>query len=492
MDENWDMLFASEFNVFSLSLLDVLICLVIGLLCRPLIRVSGPRMLGADYHTRVVQYSFDHVGVSNIIYRIISPIVISYILVILLSAISSGIGCPWSLSVRWMPIFLYWIVQLLVVRLQSGELYPAWTVVFQAMVSLLVAVYFDWVVVCHLATSGISAFDQSNIGWQLLTGLFLVASQLILSGIVRGVNRYNSRLRAACGQHVYPDESSEGPVNLETEKRLFKFLREYSDLLPDRFSSDVLLRALFYTVMLIEDSNRPAWFRSVERFLFRFGVAKSTGIMQVKSSIAFTDRESVVASLPLIEKIWDDFLIEGAQQKDVSLCPILSFSCDWYRYRYKELRTLAVQKSGLLYGRYCGTVSIDIQETFGEVLRFFDRAERFFPPERVVVRSKLFSSYARVMPGRELCLIDGALSILPEAVPASETRVILSSASPASFEEAKRCVTAIERFGSVISISGINEMSGCAVVAIVDEERAKELSKKLEGWRTAVVDVASG
>ena len=492
MSDNWEAFFLSEFDFFSLSPFDVAACIVIGLLCVPLIRLSGPRVLGMDYHTRVVQYTFDDVGIANIVYRIISPVVTTYIMVIVLSLGSIAIGQHWSLAIRWMPVLIYWIIQILIVSIRTGEIYPIWTVFIQALVSLMTAIYFDWVVVCKLPVSGITAFDQSNIGWQVLTGIFLAASQFVLSGIIRGVNRYNNRLQRKYYQRVYPNGSAEKPLDQRTERILYKYIREYDDMLPERFSSDLLLRAFFFTVMLIEDSNRPKWFRMVERAGFCFGIVRTTGIMQVRSKKVLSDGESVAASLPIIEKIWNDFLIDASHQPFYDASPAISFSSSWYRYRYEELRKMALRKCGLLYGRYCGTVSIGIRETFGEVLHFFDCAERFFSPEYVEVKSKLFSPIAKVMPGRELCFCNGSLSILPEVVPTSETRLVVSTSASVPPEAIGRCVAAIEGCGLVISISSLNGVAGCTITALVDNAKTKGLSEMLPDWKIATVDVSKG
>ena len=492
MSDNWGAFLQSEFDFFSLSPFDVAVCIIIGLLCVPLIRLSGPRVLGMDYHTRVVQYTFDDVGLANIVYRIISPVVTTYIMLIALSLGSIAIGQQWSLAIRWMPVLIYWITQALIVSIRTGEIYPIWTVFIQALVSLMTAIYFDWVVVCKLPVSGITAFDQSNIGWQVLTGIFLAASQFVLSGIISGVNRYNSRLQRKYYQRVYPNVSAEKSLDQRTERILYKYIREYDDMLPERFSSDLLLRAFFFTVMLIEDSNRPNWFRAVERVAFRFGIVKTTGIMQVRSKKALSDEESVAASLPIIENIWNDFLIDASHQACYKTSPAISFSSSWYRYRYEELRRMALRKCGLLYGKYCGTVSIDIRETFGEVLRFFDCAERFFSPEYVEVKSALFSRIAEVMPGRELFFCNGSLSILPEVVPASGTKVVVSTSASVSPETIKRCVATIEDYGFVISASSVSGIAGCTVTALVDRAKAKGLSERLPDWKIAIVDVAKG
>ena len=492
MSENWKEFFLREFDLFALSPLDVLVCIVIGVMCVPLIRFSGPRVLGRDYRTRVVQYSYDGTGVSNIIYRIISPVVITYLLLILISLGSLALNRQWILAIRWMPIVVYWTIQAVLVSVRNGELYPVWTVLIQALVSLAVAVYFDWVVVCNLPISGITVFDQSNIGWQVLTGLFLAASQLVLFGIVRGVSRYNRRLQRSYYQRIGSDGVEKSPLDPMTERKLFRYLREYDDLLPEKYHSDILLKAFFYTVMLVEDSNRPAWFRNIERIGFRIGIAKTTGIMQVKSEKALSDQESVALSIPIIEDIWNSFLTGGVRQSNQCFSPTISFSSQWYRYRYKELRDVAICKCGLLYGRYCGSASVDIRMSFCATLYFFDCIDRFFPPEYIVVKSNLFRSLAEIIPGRELCFHNDALSIMPELIPAMDFKTVISTTVPVALEEIKNKLEIIGCLGTVISISGRSEVAGCVITAFIEDDRIEKLRTKIPDWEIDIIKVGNG
>ena len=94
---------------------------------------------------------------------------------------------------------------------------------------------------------------------------------------------------------------------------MFAYEREYGSLLPRRFSSDVLLRTVFFTIMAIEDGNRPDFIRSVERMAARFNLAKTTGIMQQMSDKPLSDVDSVKLSIPYIERMWGQYLVEFAR-----------------------------------------------------------------------------------------------------------------------------------------------------------------------------------
>ena len=173
-----------------------------------------------------------------------------------------------------MPVLFYWIIQIVVVASTKIGIYPLWTLFVQAFVSLCVSIYFDWVVIQQFPNRGIESLDQSNIGWQVLTGFFLAASYLVLYGIIYSSKKYKQKLYKHNNVFQYS-------IDVRTEERLYKYLRKYDNLLSTRYQSDLLLKAFFYTVLTIEDSNRPSWFRRLERLFFWTGKVKTTGIMQV-------------------------------------------------------------------------------------------------------------------------------------------------------------------------------------------------------------------
>ena len=66
--------------------------------------------------------------------------------------------------------------------------------------------------------------------------------------------------------YVVPSYSVSSYSSIDTdEARLFAYEREYGDLLPQRFSNDLLLRSVFFAIMAIEDGNRPEFIRTIER-----------------------------------------------------------------------------------------------------------------------------------------------------------------------------------------------------------------------------------
>ena len=90
------------------------------------------------------------------------------------------------------------------------------------------------------------------------------------------------------------------PPSQSTESRKEKYLNERYKRFKARFDSDVMvitrnerLKILIYSIMIMEDFNRPALFRLVENVAGRIGIAKTFGIMQVCNKRVCSDRESV-------------------------------------------------------------------------------------------------------------------------------------------------------------------------------------------------------
>jgi hypothetical protein len=84
------------------------------------------------------------------------------------------------------------------------------------------------------------------------------------------------------------------------ERRHLGYLRHRYDLYKRKYSDLVTANApdentetLIYAVMIYEGFNRPKAYRLLERALFHLGLAKTLGIMQVKTSVSISDRQSI-------------------------------------------------------------------------------------------------------------------------------------------------------------------------------------------------------
>ena len=85
----------------------------------------------------------------------------------------------------------------------------------------------------------------------------------------------------------------------------FNFYKSiYGDVI-EGITSDKRQQCLIYTILLYEAFNRPKVYRWIERILFRAGIAKTLGVMQVTTDRIISDEESVRLGA---QKIVDDHL----------------------------------------------------------------------------------------------------------------------------------------------------------------------------------------
>lgn len=92
-----------------------------------------------------------------------------------------------------------------------------------------------------------------------------------------------------------------------TEKRKQTYLRHRYQLYKRKYG-DIVARkapsrkveALIYAVMIYEAFNRPKLYRLLEAILFRFGLSKTLGVMQVTTQRHVSDEESVETGSELI------------------------------------------------------------------------------------------------------------------------------------------------------------------------------------------------
>lgn len=111
--------------------------------------------------------------------------------------------------------------------------------------------------------------------------------------------------------------------------------------------------------MAIEDYNRPAHIRAIERMAFPFGLSKTTGIMQQRCDRALSDEESVKLAVEYVSTMWDSYLRKFARSRKAVRGPhtALEFGTNWYRYDYESLRgvlrLLSLSCMGITLARAC-------------------------------------------------------------------------------------------------------------------------------------------
>ncbi len=351
----------------------------VSVLCVPLVDLLGP----VSIKNYVLEYDYDNsTGAINIAYRVLAPILCCYIIILLFSAfISPTAGFPYY---SWISVILYWAI-MVILKLATGRLsIPLAAFIVEIAFSIIVACLVDEVVMRDFFDLGIRAFDDSNIAFQFEVAVFFVAVQAIASLSTRRKYRIGAAGRSLYGANKkrdysalsrsYGDKTGYRPLVNTSESKLFEYERKYGNLLGDRFSQDPILRMVFFSIMAIEDSNRPAGVRLFERIACVFGAAKTTGIMQQRSDRPLSDDESVVLAAKYVEGMWDSYLSQYARSKqglfsDEAIC----FSPSWYMYDYELLANTVEESFSELYGDYCGTRLLNANGVFREVRKFEER-----------------------------------------------------------------------------------------------------------------------
>lgn len=288
----------------------------IGLSSVQLVRFAGPLAIGGQYTVEEL-YPSDESGRLNVAYRILAPTICCQLPVFIMAAICDAFSVPGP-SLRYMPTLFYWLF-LGVIKHARGKLrYRTLPFSFEAFMSLLLSVAFDhFVIDGYLGGQGLDVLDTSSIAFEFELALFGVVTFWISTFFKRYQIKFSRVYSNAAPSYVVPSDSVFGYSSIDTgEARLFSYEREYGDLLPQRFSSDLLLRSVFFAIMAIEDGNRPEFIRTIERMAAHFHLAKTTGIMQQTSDAPLSDMDSVKLAIPYIERMWDQFLVELARSAE--------------------------------------------------------------------------------------------------------------------------------------------------------------------------------
>lgn len=181
-----DVISTYEAQLYSVHGAEVIIYFFIGLLTKFMIRTAGPLVLRGKYLKEITSYTLNEESQINIFYRILSPVVYSYLIIGVVYILSSPFNFKGPRNLMWLPVVFYWCIQIVTVFRARHVRYPKWTLFAQAFLSIGVGIYFDWVVVREIPTRGIGWFEQTNIGWQFMLVFFFGVSGLILSGFVKG------------------------------------------------------------------------------------------------------------------------------------------------------------------------------------------------------------------------------------------------------------------------------------------------------------------
>lgn len=362
----------------SVTILWIVFYALIGLLSIKFVSFAGPLAIGRQYIVEEL-YPTDESGRLNVAYRILAPTICCQLPVFIVAVICDALSVPGP-SLRYMPTLFYWLL-LGVAKHAKGKLrYRTLPFLFEASMSLLISVAFDhFVIDGYLGGQGLDVLDTSSIAFEFELALFGVVTFWISTFF----KRYQIRRSSV---HSYADTPHPGfgYSSIDTsETKLFAYEREYGDLLPKRFSSDLLLRSVFFAIMAIEDGNRPEFIRTIERMAARFHLAKTTGIMQQMSDAPLSDMDSVKLAIPYIERMWDQFLVEFGRSSEGAGGDALRIFIGYYMYDYLMLSQAIRNHFAPFYGDYCGTRLLDANRVFIDVLEFEERQRYGLLPKTV-------------------------------------------------------------------------------------------------------------
>lgn len=373
---------------------------VLALVTLVMVRKFGPDAIDTGY---VVEEEYDQkTGPKNVAYRILAPMLCCGIAVFSLTMAADFFSWPLP-QWRVLPLVIYWFVLGIIKHARNRLIKYLLPFLAEAATSVAIACAFNWFVIEGYLRSenGLEVFDNSSIAFQMEVALFWVIVSSISAAFVRISNR--GTRTSPTGEARSKDESKYCCVIDTSEAKLFSFERKFGKLLPQRFQSDILLRCVFFSIMAIEDGNRPRLSRFIENVAARFGLAKTTGIMQQRGEKPLTDEESVIRAIPYVEDMWDRFLLEFARSSEGSQVHLkLQISAAYYEYDYQALSISLIRHFGKLYGDYCGTRCLNADQVIRDVLTFEENERYGFKPQRVCAPGSLCAMEPGWLSGNEM------------------------------------------------------------------------------------------
>ena len=366
----------------------VVYCLIAGAgIC--VVRRFGPFSLSSY---RVEDDYDEESSKENICYRILAPSLFCIVAVLAANGLAGLLFGEFGTLASFPPTIMYWAM-LSVIKASHRKLWDRIdSYLIEVFLSCLISIAADYFVIGAVVTEGLAVFDQSSIAFQLEVALFWALVGVTSTLFLR--KRYQvqpggaaSAGRARVRSYCY---YTAGIVDT-SEKKLASYERRFGRNLPVRYRQDILLRALFFSIMAIEDSNRPWGVRLLERVLCGFGFASTTGIMQQKSTHPLSDEESVLLAADYICGLWDDYLIAFAKSDSATggrgcIC----FTGQYYSYDFKTMRNSIEENFSLLYGDYCATRLLNANYVFKEVLAYELRNNYGLSASRVAAAGSIF------------------------------------------------------------------------------------------------------
>lgn len=268
-----------------ISAIHILIAFSLFLLVNWLGSKSGPLEMG--YVQISLDYHDDAAPAFNFLFKVLSPVIAMIILYAMFEHFGQG---NLNSCIYWVVID-YWIIRL-IITIAKGRL---------GLVNWVVQIVY-WASSIGLAWWAYSLFDKTSV----LPSASSMVDQMWLIIILFLYSVFNKM--------GGPRENTRKRICSYITKQYSRFRMEYDYMLEDVGSFQ---KALFYSIMIYEDFNRPEIARTLERILFHKSTKKHTyGIMQVQSNHYLTNEESIALAK---ERIKADLAIVLKEKKMKSL-----------------------------------------------------------------------------------------------------------------------------------------------------------------------------
>lgn len=384
-------------SIFPPDPVTILAALIISILSIKIVQRLGNYSL-MDYCLEPYDGVSRAAAVANIVYRIVAPSIASLLLYFVCGLLLELMGADIELGPRWIACFFYWLI-LICLKIVKHTFLAPFSIVLESLLSVMLTLIFDLAVIGRLYDTGFTIFDSSNIAYQ-----FILA---ILYMIIYSIAAY------------FQDQTGLGKQTANVEKALYSYRARFAPVIKKSkeyidYYNSYIFRSIFYTIMYIEDRNRPATIRRLENILCRFGIAKTTGIMQCrgieKKKKPLTDNESVLVALSEIVKMWDGFVKSHVLSESHAASTGKTWITDaWYSIESDAFETIFAESFSEFYGSYRGSKLLSCNQVFRQVLEFEKRELMHAVPGRMSIRSDLFTEVSAAFPEAIVVVENGAL-----------------------------------------------------------------------------------
>lgn len=228
----------------------------------------------------------------NFVFRVLSPIV--YLVII--STILEGIGLSRYVTNVYFIAVCYVMFRVIYIIFSGRGTLVNWVKEF---VLWFFIIYFSYVVYYKLIISRVNLLPDFST---VTNELWLV----ILFFMYEVFNRISPSL-----------EPTRKRINKYLDRKFKKYNNEYGEIINEKFDNDIL-KPLIYSIMIYESFNRYKIARILEIIAFRFNKPRTLGIMQVKTNVLISDKESVRIAVVRIINRYKEMLSQKGIQFDQS------------------------------------------------------------------------------------------------------------------------------------------------------------------------------